>query len=87
VAEGTDHKITTVFVGFQPRRALGSEAADLEGVSYRAVLKDAVCGAALAAFWVDRELVPGSASFGLTCTLRVACAGREPDAARFCPRR
>ncbi len=60
-AEQMEHGTNTAFVGVQLGRALGAGAGDLEAVFYRALVKDAgcgACGAVLARFFADDEMVP-----------------------------
>ena len=60
-AEQMEHGTNTAFVGVQLGRALGVGAEDLEAVFYGALVKDAgcgACGAVLARFFADDELVP-----------------------------
>ena len=56
-----EHGTNTAFVGVQLGRALGVGAEDLEAVFYGALVKDAgcgACGAVLARFFADDELIP-----------------------------
>jgi HD-GYP domain-containing protein (c-di-GMP phosphodiesterase class II)/DNA-binding CsgD family transcriptional regulator len=56
-----EHGTNTAFVGIQLGRALGVGAEDLEAVFYGALLKDVgcgACGAVLARFFADDEVVP-----------------------------
>ena len=60
-AEQMEHGTSTAFVGVQLGRALGAGAGDLEAVFYGALVKDAgcgACGAVLARFFADDEMVP-----------------------------
>ena len=60
-AERMEHGTNTAFVGVQLGRALGAGAEDLEAVFYGALVKDAgcgACGAVLARFFADDEMVP-----------------------------
>ena len=60
-AERMEHGTNTAFVGVQLGRALGAGAGDLEAVFYGALVKDAgcgACGAVLARFFADDEMVP-----------------------------
>ena len=60
-AEQMEHGTNTAFVGVQLGRALGAGAGDLEAVFYGALVKDAgcgACGAVLARFFADDEMVP-----------------------------
>ena len=60
-AEQMEHGTNTAFVGVQLGRALGVGAEDLEAVFYGALVKDAgcgACGAVLARFFADDELIP-----------------------------
>ena len=60
-AERMEHGTNTAFMGVHLGRALGVGAEDLEAVFYGALVKDAgcgACGAVLAPFFADDELVP-----------------------------
>ena len=60
-AEQMEHGTNTAFVSVQLGRALGVGAEDLEAVFYGALVKDAgcgACGAVLARFFADDELIP-----------------------------
>ena len=60
-AERMEHGTNTAFMGVRLGRALGVGAGDLEAVFYGALVKDAgcgACGAVLARFFADDELVP-----------------------------
>ena len=60
-AERMEHGTNTAFVGIQLARALGLGADGLEAVFYGGLLKDAgcgACGAVLAPFFPDEQLVP-----------------------------
>ena len=60
-AERMEHGTNTAFVGVQLGRALGAGTGDLEAVFYGALVKDAgcgACGAVLARFFADDEMVP-----------------------------
>jgi hypothetical protein len=73
VAEQMEHGTSTAFVDVQFERVPGLEAVRPEAVFYGALLKDVGRGAVLAPFFADQEVVPGSASSWLTCTVRAAC--------------